>query len=1066
MNSDRFLNETCHRVTVRMSQSGDGTVTYLNCANRPGTAVRRQTGLERKDLLPMKLPSLIAALLSAALAPALFAQNRLVNPGFNGNLAGWTFVSNAEQSVDYDTRDANGSTASGSVRQRFLAPSIPNRRLSNIGQPFRIVPGQTYVFGGKYRNDNGQATGATRPPGIALWWLDANRELLPNQLSSRVEADGTLAEGVWLSVTGSGVAPANAVFGTVLPYIPSQTGFQTLFDDVFATGPAPDPCASVALNDIAFEFRGQQTNCSSGTLTCVSGEPIEFIPELIFGGDRSCLDTVTRLSTFRWNFGDGTTSDQQAPVKTFNGPGPFSVQLTVTHPSGQKQASQVFEFAPLVVVTDFPESLVGSASGGATDSYTLRNIGGSPTTINLSKDGTFFTQSPESFTLAPGASQVVTVTALAVSTPLNRGSSIPSGPGVPSGASIPIVVLGIPAPEGRVVGNAVNRRLDIRSTSGTAPVEGSVTFTNSGSATLTGVLAADVPWIIPDGQLVTIPPGGTGTARFAIDGRLRPDNGGLGTAIARVLLVYRLGTSQLGKLGDDGPSSNHGSASAAAAVVHTVTPGTAAGAAPPLDAGEVAIFMPGVAHVLGSVGTFISDVTLTNLLKAGTLANLRMHFKPAGGGASNSTPPINLTANRPLTFGDIALTVFGNSTAVGSLQVRGAGAGSLSASANVFNSSNPAGTYGTTIPSFRSDRSTGANEKIFLPGLTSSPTTHTNLYVQEAAGLPASARIEFFNPTGVLIGSRTEAVAPFGLLPLNTVVPAGAVSAIVTTTDASTGRLLAYATPVDRASGDTWAVVDWPKQYGYDPATPVLIPVAGALRGAGDTYFRTDAAILNSGTTAGSGTMRFVSRTGAVIDRNINLAASQSMVINDVLVNLFNVTTDDAGYITFTPTSGAFAITSRTYTTVSGQVATFGTGVPTLSLASGIRLGETRRFGGINDAALATIQARQPGTFRTNAGLVETTGQPVTVRATLRFTSGAQNAAAQGIASANFDLGPGQFLQINGVSQAIIGASTRNTLGDLFNMQLDFEVISGQGAVVVYTSTLDNGTGDSILRTD
>ena len=90
----------------------------------------------------------------------------------------------------------------------------------------------------------------------------------------------------------------------------------------------------------------------------------------------------------------------------------------------------------------------------------------------------------------------------------------------------------------------------------------------------------------------------------------------------------------------------------------------------------------------------------------------------------------------------------------------------------------------------------------------------------------------------------------------------------------------------------------------------------------------------------------------------------------------------------------------------------------------------------------------------------------MTVRATLRFTSGAQNAAAQGIASANFDLGPGQFLQINGVSQAIIGASTRNTLGDLFNMQLDFEVISGQGAVVVYTSTLDNGTGDSILRTD
>ena len=212
--------------------------------------------------------------------------------------------------------------------------------------------------------------------------------------------------------------------------------------------------------------------------------------------------------------------------------------------------------------------------------------------------------------------------------------------------------------------------------------------------------------------------------------------------------------------------------------------------------------------------------------------------------------------------------------------------------------------------------------------------------------------------------------------------------------------------------------------------------------------------------------MRFISRTGTVIDRNINLAASQSMIINDVLVNLFNVAGDDAGYIIFTPSSGSFALTSRTYTTVSGQVATFGTGVPTLSLASGIRLGESRRFGGINDASLATIQARQPGTFRTNAGLVETAGQPVTVRATLRFTSGAQNSAAQGIASSTFELGPRQFLQINGISQAILGAGTRGTLGDLFNMQLDFEVIAGQGAVVAYTSTLDNGTGDSILRTD
>ncbi|HUF16412.1 MAG TPA: hypothetical protein VMS12_00045, partial [Thermoanaerobaculia bacterium] len=180
----------------------------------------------------------------------------------------------------------------------------------------------------------------------------------------------------------------------------------------------------------------------------------------------------------------------------------------------------------------------------------------------------------------------------------------------------------------------------------------------------------------------------------------------------------------------------------------------------------------------------------------------------------------------------------------------------------------------------------------------------------------------------------------------------------------------------------------------------------------------------------------------------------------------FNVTSDDAGYIIFTPAAGAFALTSRTYTTVVGDVATFGTGVPTLALNSGIRLGETRRFGGINDAALATVQGGIPSTFRTNVGLVETDGQPVTVRATLRFTSGNQSVASQAIASANFELAPRQFLQANNIANTILGPGLRSTLGDLSNMQLDFEVIAGTGAVVIFTSTLDNGTGDSILRVD
>ncbi len=828
-----------------------------------------------------------------------------------------------------------------------------------------------------------------------------------------------------------------------------------------------DPCASIPLSGAGFTFRGEASGCAPDALNCVAGEQIRFTSGLLFDGPASCLDSVNARSTYQWSFGDGTGSSDRNPSKSFSGPGPYTVTLSVTQSSVQRQATRLIEFAPRVVVTEFPEAIVGSTSGGDTTLYTVRNIGGSQTTVNLTRQGTFFAQTPETFDLAPGASQRITITTLPISQGRHDGRSVVSGVGVPPGTSVGVIFLAENAPIGDVIGVAVTSRVDVSSPVGASSVDDTATFTNTGSATLTGVVSSDVSWLTPSPEVITIEPGREVDVPFTIDPTLRPDGGDAGTFNARLTLVYRLGTEQSGKSGGPGtPFAGTGSGSTSAVVSHTATAATPAGQVPPLVEGEVAIFLPGVAHVQGSVGTFISDVTLTSLLKSVKIEGLRLHFRPAGGTVFRSLPSFDLSAESSRTYADIARSIFENTTAVGSMQLRGNDARSVAVSASVFNSSNPAGTYGTTIPAFRSDRSAGANEKIFLTGLTSTETTHTNLYLQEATGLPASATIQFFNEQGVAIASREESLAGFGLLPLNSSVPAGGVSAVITTKGDSAGRVLAYATPVDKRSGDTWAVADWPRQYGYQATGPMLIPVAGALRGANDTYFRTDVAIMNSGESSGSGTMRFHSRTGSVSEQNIELQTSQSRIINDVLVSIFGISGDDAGYITFTPTSGNFAITSRTYTTVAGEPATFGSGVPTLALDSGIRLGgETRRMGGINDAAAATVSARRPNTFRTNLILVETAGEAVTVRATLRYISGNQRIAAQAIRSASFPLGARQFLQINQISYAILG-DLRSPLGDLSNMQLEFEVVGGNGAAVVLTSTLDNGTGDSILRVD
>ncbi len=158
-------------------------------------------------------------------------------------------------------------------------------------------------------------------------------------------------------------------------------------------------------------------------------------------------------------------------------------------------------------------------------------------------------------------------------------------------------------------------------------------------------------------------------------------------------------------------------------------------------------------------------------------------------------------------------------------------------------------------------------------------------------------------------------------------------------------------------------------------------------------------------------------------------------------------------------------ITSRTYTTLSGQSATFGTAVPTLPLSYAIRAGQMRRIGGFEDASLSNVTTGRAGTFRTNFGLLEVAGQSATVRVTLRYTHPGQLAASSVAATREFPLVPRQFALTNNIANWVLGA-TRTNLGDLRNLQVDFEVISGSGQVIPFISSVDNGSGDSISRTE
>jgi hypothetical protein len=698
--------------------------------------------------------------------------------------------------------------------------------------------------------------------------------------------------------------------------------------------------------------------------------------------------------------------------------------------------------------------------------YSVQNFGDEPTTITLDQNGDFFSQSPASFMLEPGEWQKVSISGLTKPLGLYRGRSFLLGSGVPTyldnGVVVQLFVFDPADPYGQA--EPLDNRVD---TTQAGPLV--IRFRNPDPFSSTiGYIVSDAPWIVPPENAVTIPAGSTADVSVTIDRSLRPDSAApLGSVSGGVRFTYP-STEGPAKRPDASPENGSTPATALVTVVDTAPPAAGASGIPALGENETALFVPGVGHLVGSVGTFISDLSIVNRDLFTPLDGLDLYFNPASGSAGMSSQKSTVTqvsASGSLVLADLVSTVYGQDAQLGSLQIRSTNIDDVGVTATVFNKSNKAGTFGTTIPVFRSDRSAGPTEKIYLAGLTKTSSRHTNLFLQETSGATATITIRFLGASGSVLGTRTDEVPPFGVIQLTDVASEGTVTAVAENTG-SGGRFAAFATPVDRLSGDTWAVSDWPQQLGYTRGEPVVVPVVGAVHGALETFFRTDVAILSTGATASTGVLRYFDRSGPTYEKTITVGPMNTLVFENITSSLFGIEGDTVGHMTYTPASGESVMTSRNFTTVADGEATFGSGVPTLALESSLSPGDIAHFAGVSDAAVETIQEGAPATFRTNFGLVETVGEPVTIRVVVRFAVPQTLVSAIVEKSRTYDLAPNQFLLIGNLVRTILGASEDEIVGDLSNVDVRFEHIAGTGRAAVFTSSVDNGTGDSILRVE
>lgn len=713
---------------------------------------------------------------------------------------------------------------------------------------------------------------------------------------------------------------------------------------------------------------------------------------------------------------------------------------------------------PKIVVGSFPPGLVQETGlPGGSSRFTLVNVGGEASTVTLQVTGNFITVTPMSASIAAGKSQEFQIQGIPQPQGVYESTIIVDGAGVPFGTRISVRLFSANRPSDPPRPRPDVRRVDVVSTPNDGTPRGALRLTNEGPGTVRGLFYSDVPWIVPDASFFEFPPFGTGEIGFSLDPSRRPP----GTSESGSLTLEYL-LSPFGKSGDVEPTNSTGTSTTTVTVISTLTPPSGAGPIPNLGAGEVALFAPGVGRLQGSVGLYISDLTLTSLIPDVNTRNVTLYYTPAGGETrSTSFNEVSTTLAAPL--GDLVRGVFGIDGQIGSLQVRAPSIDALGVTASIFNSSDPAGTFGTAIPVFRSDRSAGPASSVLLAGLQKTATSHTNLFVQETSGGEATVLIRYLDANGTETGSQTLTLGRFAVTQILDPLTQGSVTATLTHTGGD-GRFVAYATPVDRTSGDFWAVADWSSTLAYDPSNPIVLPVAGAALGANETDFRTDVTITNAGDTRAEGTLHYFAG-GEEHSRPVSLAGGETETWENITRTLFGIEGTSIGYHTFTPASGEFRVTSRNYNFVADTGASYGTAVPAMGLDQAMGPGGRVRFGGLSDASAQTVSAATPATFRTNVGIAEVGGAPVTVRATLNYSIPSSLVTAFGSATANFDVEARQLLFLNRISEAVLG-DFRGVFGDLRNLQLDLEVVEGEGRIVAFTSTIDNGTGDSILRID
>ena len=725
--------------------------------------------------------------------------------------------------------------------------------------------------------------------------------------------------------------------------------------------------------------------------------------------------------------------------------------LTATGASGSTTAAltvTVVSGGPNVVLGTLPQGMLQLAGvGGGTDTFTLVNTGTVAANVSITPSGTFFSVDKSSVTLAPGQAQTIVLTGTAQPANSYSGSVDIAGDGISQTLSARVRLLVASRPTAPVDPQPTAPRVELDNPAGQNP-SGSASFVNGGTGVVQAIAVADVPWILPTPAIITIQPGQTQGVSFDIDRSKRPDAAALSGA-AFGSLSLRFLTAASPKTGHPLDTTPAGS-TVSVTIVEVVKPAVTAGTPPALQTGEVAMFLTG----LGTAPPVFGDAFFASRAGA-TISDLKFFLTP--GGQSAALPSLN--PNATIAFPALSKSVFGVEGGP-TIQIRGSLLNAVSVSAVRLVNPSGATAFTSSFPVFRSDRGVIAGDRLVLSGVEKKATSGTVVIVQEVSGNAGSAELQAYDRSGAPVGAPvTLSLTAFGqLTDSGGTVTDNVASVRVKNTSTGSARINAFARVQDTGTNDLWMVVDPQRVAAVTSDTLIMPIVPSPPSSAVTTLYVTN--------TSASPVDVHADVAGVAPPRRRAITHSIGPESTSTIRSLETTSmtfSNTSGYVRITPGASVSAAGRITMKQPSGS--SFGGALPVVPLSSALASSDSRRFAGVDDASAASVSGKKPGTSRTSLLLVETAGQPAVVRVTLRYTLLTSLTSSQSVSKREFNVAAGQTKVIADLAAEVIG-SARASYGDLRNMQVDVDVISGDGRVLPFIESVDNNTGDITVRAE